>query len=54
MYVSKHSVNPVSTFKGYEAFSEKVGDFRRNLYKFGVIFGELSERVGDGMMVKGS
>ena len=32
----------------YEAFSEKVGVFRRNLYKFVDIFGELSETFGDG------
>ena len=38
-----HSVNPVSTFSVYEAFFEKVGDFRRNLYKFGDIFGDSLE-----------
>ncbi len=44
----KHSANHVLTFKDYEAFSEKVGIFRRNLYKFGDIFGDSSETFGDG------
>ena len=48
MVFSKHSANPVLTFKDYEAFSEKVGIFRRNLYKFGDIFGDSSETFGDG------
>ena len=46
--LSKHSANPVLTFKDYEVFSEKVGIFRRNLYKFGDIFGDSSETFGDG------
>ena len=46
--ISKHSANPVLTFKDYEVFSEKVGIFRRNLYKFGDIFGDSSETFGDG------
>ena len=48
MLQSKHSANPVLTFKDYEVFSEKVGIFRRNLYKFGDIFGDSSETFGDG------
>ncbi len=50
----KHSVYPVTTFKDYEAFSENVGDFRRNLYKFVDIFGDSSETFGDGKLVHGS
>ena len=38
-------------FKDYEAFSEKVGVFRRNLYKFVEIFGDALETVGDGNIV---
>ena len=37
-----HSVTSVLTFKDNEAFSEKVGFFQGNLYKFGDIFGEPS------------
>ena len=46
----KHSLTTYrhsKAFKGYETFSEKVGVFRRNLYKFGDIFGESSETFGD-------
>ena len=45
----RHTVTPVlaSAFKDYKSFSEKVGVFRRNLYKFGDIFGDSSETFGD-------